>query len=135
MHLAEAQKLGAFQAWNHAQHPLLLAEAHMILKAHQVVTARARVFLTELHHRIWPPAGSRIGQSHRLHRTEAQCFTPAPRDFFNRQARLEIARVILLDVRRHAPRFQHRIDKRFILLAVERTVQIIVRPIQRFPVA
>ncbi len=47
MHLAVAQKLGVLQARNHAQDALLLAEAHVILKSHQVVTAGAGILLRE----------------------------------------------------------------------------------------
>src|SRR5579863_5361038 len=40
MHLAIAQKLGMLETRNHAQDPLLVAEAHVILESHQVVAAR-----------------------------------------------------------------------------------------------
>src|SRR5579872_5552415 len=45
MHLAEAQKFCALQPWNQAQHPLLIAETHVVLKPHQVIAARARILL------------------------------------------------------------------------------------------
>ena len=48
MHLAEAQEFGAFKAGDHPQHSGLFAEPHVILKADQIVTARARVFLAKL---------------------------------------------------------------------------------------
>ena len=95
MHLPEAQELGVLESRDHPQHALLLAEAHVILESHQVEAARARVFAAKLHHGIGPAAGARIGQSHRLHRPEAQGVATAPRDLFDRQAGFEIVDAIL----------------------------------------
>ena len=102
MNLAVAQKLGVLQPGNHAQDPRLLAEPHVILKSHQVVAVGPQILLPQLHHRIRPPAGARIGQAHRLHRTEAQRIASAPRDLFDRQAGLEIRRIVFGNVRGHA---------------------------------
>ena len=95
MHLPEAQELGVLQSRDHPQHALLFAEAHVILESHQVEAARARVFAAKLHHGVGPAAGARIGQSHRLHRPEAQRVASAPRDLFDRQAGFEVVDAIL----------------------------------------
>ena len=50
MNLPEAQELGVLQARDHAQDARLLAELHVILKAHQVEAVGAQVFLAQLHH-------------------------------------------------------------------------------------
>ena len=47
MHLSVAQEFGVFEARNHAEHASLFAKTHVILKADQVETPRARVLLTK----------------------------------------------------------------------------------------
>src|SRR5580658_8316523 len=75
--LPVAQKFGAFEARDHAKHAGLFGEAHVVLKAHQVVTLGTKIFLTKLHHGVRPAACSWIHQAHRFHWTEAQRFAPA----------------------------------------------------------
>src|SRR5258708_28991107 len=94
MHLAEAQEFSALQARDHAQHTLLIAKAHMILKADQVVAAGARVFLPQLNHGVRAAARARIAQPHRLHGAEAEGVASASGDLFYRQAGFEMTGII-----------------------------------------
>ena len=55
-----------FEPRNHAEHARLIAEAHVILKSDQVIAVGALVLLPQLHDRIRPAAGSRIGQTRPL---------------------------------------------------------------------
>ena len=123
------------QARDHAQDARLLAEFQMILETHQVEAGGPQVFLAQLDHRPRTASGARIGEAHRLHGAEAQCVAPAPRQLFDRQARLEEGRPLLVDVRRDALRLQQFVDEAFVLLAVERTVQVVVGSVGRLAVA
>ena len=100
-----------------------------------MITARARVFLAQLDHRVRTPPGPGIRQPHRLHRPEAQRLASAPRDLFNRQAGLEIASLVLFDMGRHALGREHSVQERLVFGFIERAVQIVVRAVQRFAVA
>ena len=133
MDLPVAQELRLLQARNHAQNPLLLAEFQVVLKAHQIPAIRAQVLLAQLHHRLRPSPGARIGQTHRLHRTEPQRIRPAPRDLLDGQACLEI-RYVVGDMRGDRLCFLKRIEKALVLLLIERAIQIIVGAIERLAV-
>src|SRR5262249_26029795 len=100
----------------------------------QIVASRSDVFLPKLNHRVRTAARSRIRQTHRLHRTESQSVTSAARDFFYWQASFEITRVVLLDMRGGALRGEHSIYKSLVLSAIERTVHVIVRAVERFSI-
>ena len=135
MNLPVTQKFSALQARNHAKYPRLLGKTHVILEADQVVAVRPQVFLPQLHYRIRTTAGARIDQPHRFHRTEAQRLAPAPRQFFDGQAGFEEARVVFRDVRRNRLGRENRVHESLILLAIERTIQIIVGPVERLAIA
>ena len=126
MNLAEAQEFRALQTWNHPQDPFLFAEAHVILETHQIIASGPRVFAAELHHRIGTPACARIFQTDWFHRTKAQRIASPARQFLDRQAALEVARVIFLDVDRHAFRAQQGIQEHFVLRSIKGAVQIVV---------
>src|SRR5438445_11441688 len=66
----------------------------MILKSDQVVRIRPKVFLAQLHHRMWHQPGTRVFQSDWLLRAKAQRISPAASDLLNRQTALKI--VLLL---------------------------------------
>src|SRR4029077_7403179 len=78
VNLAKTEKLSMFEARNHAQDARLLAELQVILKADKIVTVGAQIFLPQLHHRVRPPSGPRIHQSHGLHRPKAERVAAAP---------------------------------------------------------
>ncbi len=48
------------------EHARLIAKPHVILKSDQVIAIGALILLPQLHHRIRPSAGSRIGQARRF---------------------------------------------------------------------
>ena len=104
------------QSGDHAQDARLLAELQMILKSDQVEALGAQILLAQLHDGPRTPAGARIGEAHRLHRSEAQRVAAAARDLLDRQARLEIRRVVLRDVRVDALRLQQLVEKALVLL-------------------
>src|SRR5471032_2657328 len=124
--LAEPQELRLFQARNQPQHPRLVAEFHVVLKADQVETLGAQVFLPKLHHGIWTPASAWIAQPHRFHRPEAERVPAAPRNFLNRQAGFKILGIVFRNVSRYGLRLQQLFDETVVLLAVERAVEVIV---------
>lgn len=134
MHLPMPQKLGILQTRNHAKNPRLISKPHVILKADQVVTAGPRVFLPQLNHGIWPPAGTRIAQPHRLHGSEAQSFAAPPRDLFNGQTSFKKRSAVLRNMSRHGVAREQRVDKSFVLLFVERAVHVVVGPVQRLAI-
>ena len=101
MNLPVLQELRLFEAGNQPQHARLLAEPEMILEAHEAVRVGQHIFLAELHGRVWLAPGARVAQADGLHRPEAQGVHAAPRQFLNRQARLEPAR-LLEPLQRHA---------------------------------
>ena len=133
--LAVTQKFGVFESGNQAEHARLFGEAHVILKAHQVVAFGAKILLAKLDHRVGPAAGSWIGQAHRLHGTEAQCLAAAAGELFDGQAGFEERRLIFRDVGGNGFRGEKSIDEALILFAIERAIQIIVGGIERFAVA
>src|ERR1700751_5296928 len=71
MNLSVAQESGVLESRDQSQHAALVSELQVILKADEIVRIRAQIFLPQLHHCMRWLAGSRIPQTHRLHRTEA----------------------------------------------------------------
>src|SRR3984957_4169356 len=102
MNLAVAKELGVLKPGDHAEDAGLVAKAHVVLKSHQVPAAGARVFLTKLHDGPGAAASARVGQAHRLHRSETECVATTAGDFFDREAGFEIFGAILFNVRGHA---------------------------------
>ncbi len=130
VHLPVAEEFGMLEPRNHAQHPRLLAKTHVVLKAHKVVASRACILLPELHHRVGAPSSARIRQAHRLHGSETQGIAAAPGDFLDRQARLEVSRMVLLDMRGHARGGEQGVDEGLVLIFVEGAIQIVARAVR-----
>ena len=90
----EPDELRRLEARNHPKDPRLLPPFQPRLEPHQAVVVPGQGVLSELHDRVGPPAGSRIGQPHRLHRPERERARPALRHHLDREAALEVARVL-----------------------------------------
>src|ERR1044072_601316 len=97
----------------------------MILEAHEVVGVGHQILLPELDGGVRLSSGARVSQTYRLHRPEAQGVAPAPRQLFNRQARLEPAR-LLEALEGHALRRDERVVEARVLLLVHRAVEVVV---------
>ncbi len=132
--LPVAQKLGVLETRNQTHDPLLFGEAQVVLEADQVVAVRAQILLPQLHGRIRPPAGARIGQAHRLHRTETQRVAPAPRDLLDGEAGFEV-RCVIRDMRLDLLCRDQFVDEAVILGFGKGAVQIIACAVERFVVA
>src|SRR6266542_2986260 len=89
MHDPKARELGAREARQRAEDPALLGPTEIRLEANEVVEARRRVVLAELHDGVRPPAGPRIGETERLQRAEPQRLGTAPGELLDRQTGLE----------------------------------------------
>src|SRR5207244_11408870 len=94
MNLAVTHKACLLQAGNEPQNMRLLAEFQVVLKSDQIVRIRPKVFLAQLHHRMWHQPGTRVFQSDWLHRSKAQRISPAASDLLNRQAALKIVQLL-----------------------------------------
>ena len=126
MNLAIPQKLCVFESRNHPQNPRLLAKLQMILKSNQIVTIRAQILAAQLHRRVRPTPRLGICQSRRLHRPKPQRIPPTPGRLFDRQAALEVLRLLPL-LRLRLLRRGQRVDERLVLLLGERAIDVIGR--------
>src|SRR6185295_20387008 len=90
MNLAEAYELSFFESRNQTQHPFLLAELEMVLKADEVVAVGQQILLPKLHDCKRHAACARVVQAYGLHRPETQRVAPAPRNLFDGQTALVI---------------------------------------------
>src|ERR1051326_9095379 len=97
----------------------------MILEADEVVGVGHQILLPELDGGVRLSSGARVAKSDRLHRPEAQRVAPAPREFFERQTRLEPAR-LLEALQGHALRRDERVVEARVLLLVHRAVEVVV---------
>src|SRR3982750_705044 len=97
----------------------------MILKADEVVGIGHQILLPQLHSRVGLLAVAWVAQTHRLHRPEAKRIAPSAREFLNRQARLEPAR-LLEALKRNALRADECVVEARILVLAHRAVEIIV---------
>src|SRR5690348_15061771 len=94
MHRPEAQKLGALETGDHAEHTLLAADSKTSLKPHDVPPACAAVFLPQLHHRVRFARRPRIAESNRFERAESKRVPSASGHLLDRHAALEVRRRI-----------------------------------------
>ena len=125
MHRAEADELSAFKAGDHPKHAVLFGLPKLGLETDQAVDARISVFLTKLDDCVGPSARSGVGQSDGFHRAVGEGVASAPRDFFHRQASLEVSGVFfLIKVQVGDLGGEQRGDERFVLLASHRAVEI-----------
>src|ERR1700677_996643 len=90
VNLSVAEKARSFEARDQTQHVRLLAKFQVILKSDKIVRIGPQIFLPQLHRRVWNSVGTRIFESHWLHRAEAQGIASAARDLFDRQAAFEV---------------------------------------------
>src|SRR5437764_11981309 len=97
----------------------------MILEADHVVCVGQQILLPELDSRKRRAPYARINETDRLHRAEAQRVVTAPRQLFNRQTRLEPAR-LLEALQRHRLCADESFRHTTILFFIERAVEIIV---------
>src|SRR5579885_2447485 len=133
--LAIAQKFSALQARDHSEYALLLGKAHEVLKAETVIAVCAQILLPQLHYRPRPFAGPGVNETRWLHRAEAQRVESATRDFLDRQTGFEVTRPVLFNVKWDRFCGPYRIHETLILLAIEWTVDVVIRGVQRFAVA
>ena len=124
MNLSEAEEPGPLQSGNHPQDAFLLAELEVILKPDQIVTVGALVFLPQLHDGIGPASGARVGQTDRLHRAKAQGVAPATGQLFDGEAGFKVT-CVLEGVQLYFFGGKNRIDKLFVVVFRQRTVQVV----------
>ena len=132
--LPVAKELRVLQPGNQTQDSFLLRESQMVLEPHQVVAVGAQILLPQLHRSPGTPPGARIGQAHRLHRTEAQRIAAAARDLFDRQTGFEIGDIVR-DMRLNRLRRISSSTNRSYSAFDEWAVEIIARAVERLVVA
>ena len=92
MDAAQTGKFRVLKPRDHAQHIFLSAVFHFGLKSHDIKQCAQRIIPAQLHHRIGLIVRlMRIGQAHRLHWPESQCFATTFCHHFNRQAAIKIS--------------------------------------------
>ena len=122
---AQARELGLLEPRDHAEDAALFAVLQLGLEAHHVPQRAQRIVLAQLHHRVGAHARRmRVRQADRLHRPEAQRVGTACRHHFDRQAALEIGRRFPF-VEGGFFAGDQRGDERLVLVAVERTIDVI----------
>ncbi len=124
VHLTEAHELGALEARDRAQHAPLIGPLEARLEADQAVLTLRQVLLAQLHHGVRALAARR-GESHRLHRSEAQRVLAAARQLLDRQAALEEERLLEVAQRQHLG-VEHGLTEGEVLAAVHRRVEVVV---------
>ena len=124
MDLTQPQESGPFQAGYHAEHPLLLSESQVILKADHVVAVGLQGFLSQLYGRVRSTAGSGIGEADRLHGAETKGVDPAAGHLLDGEAGLEIEALLAL-VERHRFGMDQGLVKCQVLLPIERAIQVV----------
>src|SRR5678816_3045618 len=132
MNLAEAHEFSLLETWDQAHDAGLLAESEMVLKSDQVVTIGAQIFLAKLDGGVGPAPSAWIFKAYRLHWTEAQRLTATAGELFYRQAGFKVWRLVFGDVSRNAFACKQRIEETLVLLASERTVDVVVGAVERF---
>jgi len=124
--LAEPQELGAGEPRDElAEDAALLGPGETRLEPDQVEGGAGRVLPPELHHRVRAPPGARILEADRLHRPVREHLRTPFGHHLDRQAALEVARLLERVRRDLATRDEGR-DEREVLPLVERQVQVVV---------
>ena len=125
MQAAEPRKFRALQPRNGAQHARLLAVFQLGLEADHIIERAERIILAQLHHRKGLHARLMgIGQPDRFHRTPAQRFPAALGHHFDRQAAVEIGRVLeVLELGLLGG--EQRVDEILVLIAIQGAVDVI----------
>jgi len=125
MDAAEACELSLLQTRDHAEDAFLLGVLELGLKADDVEKRAERIVLAKLDHRVGTLAGAGVDEADRLHRTEAQRVAAARGHHLDGKTTLEIRRrgFPFLELRLLAG--QKGVDERLVLVAVERTVDVI----------
>src|SRR5207245_6403137 len=72
MHRPETREDAVLEAGNHLNDALLFGNLHLGLEADDVEKFVREIFFAELYDCIWPVAGGRFFEPHRLHRTETE---------------------------------------------------------------
>src|SRR5579862_509487 len=94
MEPAEPREFRVLEPGNSSEDAHLIAMAQLRLEADEVVKRAERIVLPQLHDRIGPPLLSRIFKPDRLHRPKAQRVGAARCHHLDRQAAIEIGRVL-----------------------------------------
>ena len=114
------------EARNGAEDPHLLAVLQLGLEAHHVEQRAELVVLPKLHDRIrLDVRPMRVGQPERLHRPVAQRLASALGHDLDRQAAVEIGRIRFELAECDLFAAQQRIDEGVVLLARERTIDVV----------
>ena len=122
---AEPGEFGVFEPGNGAEDACLLGMAQLGLEADDVVERAERIVLAKLHYRIGPSSRPWIGEADGLHRTVAQGLGAARGHDFDRQATVEIGRVLFPFVESDLIGGEKCGNEGVILVAVERTVEVV----------
>ena len=128
MQSAEARELGRLQAGDHAEDARLFGVFQLGLKADHIVERAQLVVLAQLDHRMRAISSARVAQAHRLHRPEAQGFGAAGRCHLDRQAALEIGRVLFPILELALLALEKCRHEGLVLVPIQRAIDI-VRPV------
>ncbi len=124
MHHPEADELGVLESRDQRQDACLLAPFQLRLETHQAEVIAGDVVLTQLHHGVRRAPGSRIDESDRLHRSEAERVATAMRHHLDRQTTFEELLFVEI-VHRGRFRRDERVIEPRVLLFGHRTIQIV----------
>ena len=86
---AEPDELRLLEPGNQAEHARLVAPLDLGLEPDEAEVIAGEIVLPQLHGRVRRPAGARIDEADRLHRSEAQRVAAAVRHDLDGQAALE----------------------------------------------
>ncbi len=113
------------QAGNHAQYAALFGIGHLGLESDHIVETCLAIVLAQLDDGERTLRGARVGESHRLHRTEGKRVMATACQFLDRHAAFEVDRAFER-MERELVGGQYGADKGVILRLVHRAIDIIV---------
>ena len=128
MHHAEAHELGLLETGHKPQHARLLAPFDLRLKSDEAEVIAREIVLAQLHGGVRLAAGLRIDEADGLHRPEAERVDAAMRHHFNRQTSFEESFLVEVVDRRRLG-MDERVVEALVLVAGERTIQVVARAI------
>src|SRR4051794_19004999 len=106
----------------------------MILEPDEIVAGRPQIFLPELDHCVWPPVRPGVLEPDRFQRSKTKRLAATSGQFFNWQASLE-ERDLLIKMGFVRLGGENGIYESFILIAIHRTVHVIIAAIERLAIS
>ncbi len=123
---AEPGKLRILQPRDHLEDFLLGTVFQLGLEPDHIIQRAELVILTQLYHRMGFHIAVRVGEANWLHRPKAQCFDAAFGHDLDRQATLEIGRILFPFLEFSFRSFEQGIDEARILLFIHGAVDIVL---------